>query len=310
MQGLTLVYFAFLLIILAAIVCSLAFVGESAERMGVAKSIATIERSYGSTFTEMPGYMDPQASLKERIGQPLMDKVGQLGRALTPHGLRQRIERQLDYAGNPAAWPVERVISSKGIGLVLGAIGGLLFGLTLAALGKMVLSAIVGGAFGFFLPDLLIYNTGAKRQDEMRKSLPDVLDTLTICVEAGQGFDAALAQVSRNGKGPMVGEMARVLQEMRIGKSRVEAMRALAFRTTVEELRSFASAIVQASDLGVPIGNVLREQAKEMRVKRRQRAEEQAQKVPIKMLFPTMFCLFPALFVVIIGPAVVGFITK
>jgi tight adherence protein C len=104
----------------------------------------------------------------------------------------------------------------------------------------------------------------------------------------------------------MVGETARVLQEMRIGKSRVEALRSLGARTTVAELKGFAAAVVQASDLGVPIGNVLREQSKEMRVRRRQRAEEQAQKVPIKILFPTLFCLFPALFVVVLGPGVLG----
>jgi pilus assembly protein TadC len=140
----------------------------------------------------------------------------------------------------------------------------------------------------------------------MRKSLPDVLDTLTICVEAGQGFDGALAQVARNGRGPMAGEAARVLQEMRIGKSRSEALRAMANRTSVPELRGFASAVVHASDLGVPVGQVLREQAREMRMRRRQRAEEQAQKVPIKILFPTLFCLFPALFVVILGPGVIN----
>jgi tight adherence protein C len=150
----------------------------------------------------------------------------------------------------------------------------------------------------------MIYNNGAKRQEELRVSLPDVLDTLTISVEAGQGFDAALAQVSRNGKGPMVGETARVLQEMRIGKSRTEALRSMAARTTVSELKGFTSAIVQASELGVPVAQVLREQSREMRIRRRQRAEEQAQKVPIKLLFPTLFCLFPALFVVILGPGI------
>src|SRR5205814_10217358 len=115
-----------------------------------------------------------------------------------------------------------------------------------------------------------------------------------------------LAQVARNGRGPMAGEAARVLQEMRIGKSRGEALRAMAGRTTVPELRAFASAVVHASELGVPVGQVLREQAREMRTRRRQRAEELAQKVPIKILFPTLFCLFPALFVVVIGPGVLN----
>lgn len=310
MSGMASVYLAFGLIILASIVASLAFVGESSERVGVAKSLDTIERSYGQVQQLVPGYIDPQSSLKERLGAPLAERLGALGKRLTPDGMRKRLEQQLDYAGNPPGWPVERVVSSKGVAPIVGLAAGLLLGVSMGGFNKVVLGGLIGAVAGFFIPDLLIYNTGTKRQDEIRKSLPDVLDTLTICVEAGQGFDAALAQVSRNGRGPMVGEMARVLQEMRIGKSRVEAMRSLSARTTIEELKGFASAVVQASDLGVPIGNVLREQSREMRVRRRQRAEEQAQKVPIKILFPTMFCLFPALFVVIIGPAAVGYLSN
>ena len=154
------------------------------------------------------------------------------------------------------------------------AVFGLLVGLFLGGLAAIVLSLVGGVVIGFFGPDLMIYNIGSKRQDEMRMSLPDVLDTLTISVEAGQGFDAALAQVSRNGRGPIAGEVARVLQEMRIGKSRTDALRSLSARTTVPELKGFTSAIVQASDLGVPVGQVLREQSRDMRLKRRQHAEE------------------------------------
>jgi tight adherence protein C len=131
------------------------------------------------------------------------------------------------------------------------------------------------------------------------------MDMLTICVEAGLGFDAALAQVARNSSGPLAAELARALQEMQIGKSRTEALRSMAGRTTAPELRSFASALVQASELGISVASVLREQAKEMRLRRRQWAEEQAQKVPVKILFPLLFCLFPALFVVIMGPAAI-----
>ena len=119
----------------------------------------------------------------------------------------------------------------------------------------------------------------------------------------GLGFDAALSQVSRNTTGPIAGEFARILQEMQIGKSRIEAFRALAARTTVPELNTLVSALVQADNLGIPVASVLRGQAHEMRLKRRQRAEEQAQKIPVKILFPLIFCVFPALFVIILGPA-------
>ncbi len=296
--------FAILLLGLAAcaiapLIASLAFVGQDAERAEVTRALATIERGYSAAFS-----VGRKRSFRERIIQPFSRRLGNLGRALTPTGGVSRLERQLDYAGNPAAWPVERIVAAKGIGLVAGFFIGAGLGFMWAGLGRAILLAVLGAVAGFFAPDLMIYNIGQKRQDDIRTSLPDVLDTLTVSVEAGQGFDAAMAQVSRNGRGPMVGEAARVLQEMRIGKSRADALRSMSERTTVAELKGFASAIVQASELGVPVAQVLREQSREMRIRRRQRAEEQAQKVPIKLLFPTLFCLFPALFVVILGPGV------
>ena len=145
-------------------------------------------------------------------------------------------------------------------------------------------------------------------QDKIRRSMPDTLDMLTVCVEAGLGFDAALAQVVRTTTGPFAAEGARVLQEMQFGRSRVDALRSLADRNTAPELRVFASALIQAAELGVPVGRVLREQAVEMRLRRRQRAEEQAQKVPVKILFPLLFCLFPALFVMVIGPGALSIV--
>lgn len=290
---------AFGALALVPVFAVLAILLRDPDRAAVSRTLATIgytERRVGPagrTFTE-------------RVAFPLARRFGRVGTALTLGGSLARLQRQLDRAGNPPAWPVERVVAAKGIGLFAGAGGGALFGAMLGGGSTVVLCLVFGAALGFLGPDLAVYNVGVKRQDALRTSLPDVLDTLTICVEAGQGFDGALAQVARNGRGPMAGEAARVLQEMRIGKSRSEALRALANRTSVPELRGFASAVVHASDLGVPVGQVLREQAREMRTRRRQRAEEQAQKVPIKILFPTLFCLFPALFVVILGPGVIN----
>ena len=159
---------------------------------------------------------------------------------------------------------------------------------------------------GFFLPDLLLYNVGIKRQTLIQRDLPDAMDMLTICVESGLGFDAALARVARNSEGPVAAEFSRALQEIQIGKSRSQALRSLAERTTVPELRAFTSAVVQAGELGIPIADVLREQAKEMRMRRRQRAEEKAQQVPVKILFPLIGCLFPALFIIVIGPGAIS----
>jgi tight adherence protein C len=154
------------------------------------------------------------------------------------------------------------------------------------------------------VPNLLIYNLGLKRQEKMQKELPDAMDMMTVCMEAGLGFDAALARVARNTKGALANEFARSLQEMQFGMSRTEALKALAARTTVPELRTLVSALVQAALLGIPVAAVMREQAADMRLKRRQRAEEKAQKVTVKILFPLIFCLLPALFIVVIGPGV------
>jgi tight adherence protein C len=133
--------------------------------------------------------------------------------------------------------------------------------------------------------------------------LPDAVDMMTVCVEAGLGFDAALSRVALNVEGPIASEFARVLQEMQFGMSRTEALRSMVNRTDVAEIRTFVSSMIQSSELGISVGNVLREQAREMRVRRRQRAEEKAQKLPVKILFPLLLCMLPAMFVVVIGPA-------
>jgi tight adherence protein C len=159
---------------------------------------------------------------------------------------------------------------------------------------------------GYMLPNIVIYQMGASRSEQMQRDLPDALDLLTISVEAGLAFDAALARVARSTEGPLAAEFARVLQEMNIGVGRVDAIRALGERTHIPELRAFVTAMVQADAFGIPIAQVLRVQSNEMRVKRRQRAEEKAQKVPVKILFPLIFCILPTLFLVVMGPAVIS----
>ena len=150
---------------------------------------------------------------------------------------------------------------------------------------------------------MYLYQRTYDRSNRMQRELPDAIDLLTISVESGLGFDAALQQVAHNTEGPLADEFSRVLREMQIGSSRSEALRALAERTNLAELRSFVSAMVQADAFGIPIANVLRVQSSEMRVKRRQRAEEKAQQVPVKMTIPLIFCILPALFIVVMGPA-------
>lgn len=265
---------------------------------GVSRALASIEQNYATKepskvqaartrFESMPGWLRALAV------------------RLSPSGIAQKLQYRLDLAGNPSAWTPDRILAAKGLGLfALGGVGAL-YGLSFSG-GGLIVGTAAGAAFGFFLPDLLLYNAGTKRQDRIRKALPDALDMLTVCVEAGLGFDAAVAQVARNTTGPLAAEFARVLQEMQIGKSRTQALHAMTDRTTVPELRAFVSALVQASELGIAMATVLREQAKELRIRRRQRAEERAQKVPVKILFPLIFCIFPVMFVVIIGPAAIS----
>ncbi|WP_412750927.1 type II secretion system F family protein [Krasilnikovia sp. M28-CT-15] len=286
----------------AVIVLALAF-ADARDGAGVARLLDSLPRPAAATFVA-----PRDRPFAERLGAPLSRRLGRLGTLLTPTGAIARLQRHLDYAGNPPSMSLARLVPLKGVTLAVGALAGAGFGGLLGAGGGALLGGALGAAGGFFGPDLLIYNMALKRQKELLLSMPDVLDTLVISVEAGLAFDAAMAQVAQHVRTPLARELLRVLQEMQLGVSRAAALRALAERTTVPELRTFVTAVVQAGELGIPVAGVLREHAREMRVKRRQRAEELAQKVPIKILFPVLFCLFPALFVVILGPGVLQII--
>ncbi len=290
--------------VFAAIVLAVvSFTGERGAAAGVRRGLASVDRVYA-----VGAVPDRTAPFGPRVAVPFGRRMGVIGRKLTPVGMRERLQRSLDLAGNPVGWSLDTLTQVKGVALMVIAGFGLLFGAAVDGVFGAVLGIVVGAAAGFYLPDLLVYNAGLRRQEQLRRTMPDVLDMLTVSVEAGLGFDAAMSQVATNAAGPMVGETARVLQEMRLGSGRADAMRAMAARTSVGELRTFAAAVVQASELGIPVGNVLREQAREMRVRRRQHAEERAQKVPVKILFPLIFLIFPALFVIILGPAVIRII--
>jgi tight adherence protein C len=278
------------------------------DRSGVTQALADIERVYA------PTPHPPSSSLTDRALRPVFRALASPVRRLTPTSAKAWIQRWLDLAGNPPRWSPERVFELQGLGfLLLGFVGGLVgLGIAAAFDRGVILSTmfcgIAGALIGLGLPYFMVLDMGQRRQQQIAAALPDALDMLTLSVEAGLGFDQALAHVATGTRGPLAREIARSQHEMQMGKDRAEAMRALADRTTVPELRTVAIAIMQASQLGVPMSAVLREQASEMRVRRRQRAEEKARKVPVKVLFPLMFCLLPALFVVILGPAVLRII--
>ena len=279
----------------------------------VAGSTLRDRRAISRSFEAMENFhVGPRALRQQELQQPFADRViGPVtqrfvaaGRRLTPDERLARIRRRLDLAGNPDGWDVDRVVGLKALGLVAGGLAGLVLPLVLGArFGLLVLTLVGLVTLGWFGPDLWLYQTAYNRSERIRQELSNALDLLTISVEAGLAFDAALAQVARSTEGPLAKEFFRVLQEMQIGTGRLDALRALADRTDVEELRIFVGAMVQADSFGIPIANVLRIQSREMRVKRSQRAEEAAQKVPVKILFPLILCILPVLFIVAIGPA-------
>ena len=290
-------------LVFASIALTLSLVGVvTAERRGVARSLAAVQ-----ALNSAPEVLKKELELpfSERVLAPLGERLVVVGRRLIRADTAERLQYKLDIAGNPAGWDVNRVIGMKVLGL--GVFGGLTLVYMLlkgSSFTHLVAFTTALGAVGFVLPNVLLHNAGQKREKAMLNALPDALDLLTISVEAGLGFDAAVARVAKNTKGPLAQEFSRLLQEMQIGVGRMEAMRAMAERTTIADFRSFIMAMVQADAFGIPIGGVLRVQSKEMRVKRRQRAEEKAQKVPVKILFPLVFFILPCIFIVILGPVV------
>jgi tight adherence protein C len=242
----------------------------------------------------------------QRVMIPFLRAAGSLGRRFTPPSVVERLNRELVYAGSPTGWDGERVLAIKLLGTGVLGLGILL--ITRLAHASTLRSLIIAGLaalVGYYGPEWVLRAKSGTRQSTIQRTLPDSLDLLSITVEAGLGFDAAVARVARQAGGPLGEELHRVLQEMQIGKTRSDALRDLGERSTVPELKSFVLAMVQADVFGISISKVLHVQAHEMRVKRRQRAEEKAQKVPVKIVFPLIFCIFPALFVVLLGPAII-----
>lgn len=228
--------------------------------------------------------------------------------AAAPSGYVGWLEKQIIYAGRPRGWSVGGIIIWK---IVLGVLAALVSAGFLSIIGPQpfgVILAAAGSIMMFFLPDVLINSRAHERQQSILLALPDTLDQMTIAVEAGLGFDAAMAKAARGGDGPLSEELIRVLQDMSIGRTRRASFHELERRTNADDLKRFIRAIMQADAYGVAIGDVLRVQAGEMRLRRRQRAEEQAQKVTVKILFPLIFCLLPVMFIVILTPAVLDII--
>lgn len=292
----------------AAITLALSLIGvASAERRGVARSISAIQAMNSAPLAMKQEELE--RPFAERVLGPLGDRFVNLGRKLVRADTATKLQFRLDVAGNPEGWGVSRLIGLKVLGLLAFGVIGFFY---LAALGlpfiRLIILTGLLAALGYVLPNILLYNAGEKRSKLMRNSLADAIDLLTVSVEAGLGFDSAVSRVALNTTGPLSQEFARLLQEMQLGVGRTEAMRAMSERSSIQDLKSFCMAMVQADSLGIPIGRVLRVQSSELRVKRRQRAEEKAQQVPVRIMIPLVLFILPCLFLVVMGPAAISMI--
>ncbi len=253
--------------------------------------------------------LELQAPLLERTLKPLAARLSGFVSQVTSTSFSQQTEKRLALAGNPGGLRTADWLGVKAVGAIVGA---LLFFLLFVIVGFMGLPLVlqfvmipIGLMFGYTIPEFWLGGRVRRRQKEILLMIPDALDLLTISVRAGLGFDGALAKVVEKLKGPLTEEFRRALAEIRVGKARRDALRDIVPRTEVQALTNFIGAIIQAEQLGVSISKVLQVQSEQLRIERRQRAEEQAARAPIKMLFPLVGCIFPSLFIVILGPALI-----
>jgi tight adherence protein C len=270
-----------------------ALAGERAERvqLGVPESRSTDLRSRML-----------EQGVTERVTEPLFERLGAWLRRRSPGGRVNELSGKLVRAGSPPAWTVERLLVVKVLlALAAGSMMFLVAGQGLSSWRPLL--AIGAAGIGFYAPNAILERRAGERAIAIRAELSDVIDQLSMMVQAGLGVDAAMARAARSGSGPLAEELTRVGNDVRVGVERSVALANLADRVDVPELKSFVAALAQAERLGVPVSQTLQIQAAEMRLKRRQFAEEQAMKLPVKLLFPLVFCILPVMFVVLLAPA-------
>jgi tight adherence protein C len=253
--------------------------------------------------------LELQQPFSERTLRPLIARLSKMSSRLGSASSTENAERRLAMAGNPGDLRVSDWLGVKMlVGIAIAAIAFLVFGLLIGGVVVGLFLGLVGFGIGFLIPEFWLGRRIKARQKLILKMIPDTLDLLTISVRAGLGFDGALAKVVEKLPGPLTDEFRRALAEVRVGKARRDALRDMVPRTNVQPLSNFIGAIIQAEQLGVSISKVLQVQSEQLRIERRQRAEEQAARAPIKMLFPLVGCIFPSLFIVILGPAIISII--
>ena len=255
--------------------------------------------------TRIPGNALELARFRERVVSPLTQSFAKVGLRLNPRVTMESIQLSLLSAGLNRTVSPHAFLAAKGAGAAVGAFLGLTLGATAAGVGLGLFFAVAFGGIGFVLPGFVVSMKARQRREQIRVQLPDALDLLAVSVEAGLGFDGAVAKLTEHMEGALAEEFELTLGEMRIGEGRHDALKKLAERAAAPEIASFCRAIIQADSLGTSLGRTLRVQAIDSRLKRQAAAEEKAMKSPIKMLFPTVLFIFPAMFLVILGPALI-----
>jgi tight adherence protein C len=273
------------------------------------RAVRLLESQVAGTTSENVNLREQHLSesFTRRIFVPVIAGASKVARRVTPIDARDRVARKLLIAGSPIGWDAERLLAFKIIGFSAGIVLGLFVTTLVGDIAPFIRIVLIGllAFVGFMVPDSMLSRRVGERQKEILRTLSDTLDLLTISVEAGLSLNAAIAQVVQNVPGVLSSEFARMLQEIQLGVPRADAFRNLAERTDVDELNAFALAMIQADVFGVSIASVLRTQARQLRIKRRQRAEAKAQQTPVKIVFPLILCILPALFVVIVGPGAI-----
>lgn len=264
---------------------------EATERGDVVTSLEQIEM---------------QQSFSERVVLPLLQRVGELSSSFTPQKVLEETAKKLEIAGNPGRIDAPVFLSSRFV--VAALFGGVLLMVGLFApnrwpLGQTILVVVIFIVIGFFFPQLWLQSRINARQNDIRKAMPDAMDLLTICVEAGLGLEAAMSKVSEKWENQLSLAFLRTIREIQLGKLRRDAMRDMANRVGLPEMTSFVAAIIQSEILGVSLAKVLRIQSDQMRVRRRQLAEEKAHAAPVKMILPLAFLIFPSIFIILLTPA-------
>lgn len=296
-----------IILVAAAMLCMTAvliYVGLASSPRG-GDQVATRLEEFASRATPLTlEEIELSQPFSERVVRPILRGLAQFVTRFTPAHTIESTAQNLELAGRPHNWGVTEFLGLRtGAALLLA----VFFFLLLSVAGQPMLyrlgSILLGALLGFLLPGMWLSGKIRRRQQEIIKAMPDALDLLTICVEAGLGFDAAMAKVAEKWDNELSRAFGRVIQEIRLGKPRREALREMDRTTGVPDITSFVAAIIQADQLGVSMAKVMRIQSEQMRIKRRQRAEEKAHQAPVKMLFPLVFLIFPAIYIVLLGPA-------